>query len=232
MSSNKLTWIGALVLAVAFGFLAEKSLKPDTQTISIHSYTVPPSRAEEIKNALNRMFSSEKGDASAQVFGNGNLVVKGPESYQTGISKLLKDMSEKTPSIHSIRFDYWLVRGESAAQSNAAEITPLAPVLATINQAQGAKKFTVLDHIGLQSLDRREVDVRGALAQVKNVAKTSESGIEIWSEIRARDLGELKIDTQVKSGEFVILGENGLQSQSNDGRLKEVYHIIRAEVVQ
>jgi hypothetical protein len=233
MTISKTNWVAlALIFAVVLGYIAARKINPDSQTMSIRTYAVPASRSEEIKNVLNRMFSTDKTDGSAQVFGNGTLIVKGPESYQAGISRLVSEISDKKRSLHTIHFDYWLVRGEAATPSNADQIAPLASVLATINKAQGSKNFKLLEHIGFNSLDRREVVLQGSLAEVKNISKEVDDAIELSTEINAHRLGQLRINTQVKSGEFVILGENGLGASEDEHHSKELYHIIRAETLQ
>jgi hypothetical protein len=239
MNTSKTIWITlALALAIGFGyFVAEKTGTESTVPV-IHSYSVPAGRAEEIKNALNKIT-----EASAQVFGNSTLIVKGTPTYQAGIARLLGQIEAQKSIPHTIHFDYWLVRGEDAAQSNAEKVRPLTSVLETINQAQGPKKFTLLEHIGFNSLDHREVVVQSVWAEVKDVSKVLDDSIEILTDIKAHSLGELKINTQVKPGEFVILGENGIQSEGTklsgvaaipdgDHRSSEVYHIIRAEIVK
>ncbi len=232
-----------LVLALILGYSVANRVHSDKPELTIRTYSVPTSRAEEVKNILNRMFSEDKTDGYAQVFGNGTLVVKGSESYQNGISQLMAQVTDKKATLHTIHFDYWLVRGEIAAQSNAYKMALLGPVLESINKAQGPRKFMQLEHIAFNSLDHREVSIQSNWAQIKNISKEVDNGIEIMTEIKANSLGELKLNTQVKPGEFVILGENGTQAHAysvNDHRNnpedeihpKEIYHIIRADILR
>lgn len=236
MNLSKSSWITlALILAVALGYAGAKNMKPD-ESLNLRSYSVPSGRAEEIRDVLNRVFSKERTDGVATVFGDNVLLVKGSDSYQAGIAKMISQIGDRKSTARSIRIQYWLVQAEKSAQSNAEQFKDINPALNAITQAEGSKKFTLVEHISSSVLDRRESHMKGSQAEFKAMPRiTDNGGVDISVDSHTRTAGEIRLDTQVKSGEVVVLGENGTVDDKHGGgpvQGVQSYHIIRADIVQ
>jgi len=230
MNTARITWTSILILvAVAAGYALAKRFSADNQVATLQTYNIPPGRSEEVKNVLNHVFDSE-GTAKVQVFDSGTLVVKAPQTYQKGIEKLVADLADKKLNLKTVHLQYWLVRAEPATSSNVEQIPELSSVLSTINSSQGPRKFVVLDHMGLNTLERHEMVVEDSRARIKFIAKELSTGIELLVDTDSRDFGKIKVDTAVKSGEFVILGQNASDKNEEGHPMREVYHIIKAEI--
>lgn len=242
----------ALVLLVALAFRAweKEKAQPDPNTQIVRTYTVPEGRAEEIRSVLSRLFWQKDQDnpvASTQIFGNGVLVVRAPIAYQNGIGNLVAKISQDAlgPAVRDVHervhLDYWLVLGETTGKANGDTFGDLSPVLDSIAKVDGTRKFRVIEHIGSSSSLGAESDVRGNIAEIKNVAhKSSDDQILLDFSARAHNVGDVTTKTLIKSGEFVVLGQNSLHPDPE--LLKElhgpaawaenppnVYHVIRID---
>jgi hypothetical protein len=241
MNVRNLTLLaGCLLLAVGLGLMLGKNFEAQKQAMIIKTYQVPPERAEEIRRTLAALFASDRGDGNSQIFAGGTLVVKASETYHQGIAQLIdRVLKEKAPS-RSVRFDYWMVRAEPAAASKSTGLDPLQTVLDTISKSQGPRIFSLLEHLSFNTLNGRGVTIKGAISEIsaKPLLRLQDMDVELKLRSKA-SLGEIESTVNMKSGEFVVLGQTVLQPKAQDlaedkittPSSKDVYHILRAEIL-
>ncbi len=243
MQRNRIIWVAvSLAAAITAGFLIGSRHSSESNTASVvKTYTVPSDRADEVKNSLNRLFSQRSGEllGSAQVFGNGLMLVRAPEGYQTGVDRLLEQLGSEKPRQHSaIRLDYWLVIGQEDKKSNTEVVPALSAVLKAIDALDGPRKYRVLEHLSSNSMSGQEVRIKGSASEATSVAVLSNESLALRMEFKSR-LGEVKTDTQIKPGEYLILGQNAVDPQVRVGDViiasggpTNVYYIVHAEIVK
>jgi hypothetical protein len=227
---------------LALGFIVGDRRDADRRSTVpiVRTYEVSPDHADEVRASLNRLLMPKEGEAAgfAQFFGNGLLLVRAPENFHRGIGQLIQRLSEeKTPARATIRLDYWLVIGREDKASNADSIPHLAQALTAIDKVDGPRKFQVLDHIGINALTGSEVEVKGRIAKAKSIAVVRNDLVGLKLDIESK-LGEVQTTTQVKPGEFLVIGQSVLERGFEVGDLKvgdsnsSVYYVLRAEILK
>lgn len=242
MPKAKLMWISiSLIAAFAFGWLV--NAKRDTENLAVpvvRTYDVPAERADEIRSNLNRLFrvNDSNSEGSAQIFGNGVMLVRAPIGFQRGIKNLVEKLANEKPVPHAtVHLDYWLVTGQTDNVSNASSMPQLSKVLEAISQVDGPRKFRILEHLSSNSMTGLEVEVKGWLGKVKSVAVVKNDFIGLRLDLHSK-LGEVRTDTLIKAGEFLVLGQNAVEPGLQVGNEKlgtgqaNVYYIVRSEVVK
>lgn len=236
MQRNRLLWSGIfLVAAIAIGYLiAGKQAKENSESLLVRTYVLPFDRADELKNALNRLFHVEGKEsvANAQVFANGVMLVRAPIGIQEGVKQLVDRMgSETVPPHKSIHMDTWLVIGEESKSSNADAMKDLTAPLQTVDKLDGPRQYRVLEHIASNAGSAQEVATNGAVARVMTTTLVRDNGLTLRVDISS-DYGKVRSDTDIKPGEFVVLGQNGVPENKRGGKTPaNVYYILRAQVL-
>ena len=245
MQSKKMIWVVvSLIAAIAVGFLAGSRRNAESVTATlVKTYNVPFDRAEEVKNSLNHLFSQKDGEmlGSAQVFGNGVMLVRAPEGFQRGVEHLIEQLgTEKTPQRIAIRLDSWLVVGQEDKKSNIEMFPALSTVLSAIDKLDGPRKFRVLEHLSSTGMSGQEVKIKGTAAEVTSMAFTVQTNEALGLRLDFKStLGNLKTDTQIKAGEYLILGQNAVdpgtsseQQKIAGGHPTNVYYVVHAEIAK
>jgi hypothetical protein len=237
---NLVFLVACLILAIGLGVVLGKNSEAQKQTLSIKTYDVPIDKAEEIRRTLSHLFTNDHTDGSSQIFGNGSLVVKASESYQQGIAQLIDRLSKEKATARSVRFDYWMVRSEPQAVPANPGLDPLQTILGTITQSSGTKNFTLLEHLAFSTLNGRDVRIKGAMSEVKAKPFVRGDSLDVELKLNSRAaLGEVESSINMKSGEFIVVGQTIMQPNANalaedkvpGSNSKDVFHIIRAEVL-
>ena len=239
MQRNRGIWIGlTLILAVGLGYLISMKFRTEESTaLVVRTYNVPPERADELKNSLNHLFwHKENGDSgSAQVFGNGLILVRAPEGYQQGVRRMIEQLGSLPPAARTtIRLDYWLIVGEEDKSTNLESFAALAPVLKSIEALDGHRNFRILEHLATSSVAGDGAHIKGSVYEATSTASPLNDHISLQLDLRSR-LGEVKSTTQIKDGEYLILGQSALEPGLNVGKVRvaaksaNVYYVVRAE---
>jgi len=239
----------SLVLAIGLGYVVgSKQSGKNLKVPVVRSYTVPSGRAEEVRNSLNKLFWQQDGQAplgTAQIFGDGLMLVRAPEGFQNGVGNLVAKLTSLQPQAsNTIHIDYWLVMGEQAAESNSDSIKLLSTVLSSIDKLDGPRKFRILEHIAANTLSNsQEVRIKGSIVELKERAKYVDNHI-LLDTYASSHLGEINADTQMNLGDYVVLGENSLKPKdvqlNNDNKFSgpedetqtNVYHIIHVDALK
>jgi hypothetical protein len=233
----------AIVAALALGFVYGSRRPASDLTVPVvRTYMVPPERADEIKAQLNVLMSPGTANTEvlgrAQVFNNGLMIVRAPEGYQNGIHKLIEQLKTTTPPPrNAVHLDYWLVMGQEDKTSNADEIKPLAQALNAITDVDGPRKFHVLEHLGSNSISGQEIQIKGAVSEAQSVAMLSPELVRLKVEFKSK-LGQVRGETQIKPGEFLVIGQNAVNAEAQIPGLKlanaaaNVYYVVHAELAK
>jgi len=227
----------SVLVAIGIGYaVGIKRHSEDLNVGVVRTYTVPVEQADQIRNSLNSLFYLKDGESygRAQVFSNGLLLVVAPQGYQQGVNRLVQKLAEEKPMPRTqIHFDYWLVVGQEDRSSNEKSFGALTPALETIVSLDGPRKFKVLEHLSDAASPNQEVKIKGYFAEVTTTASPASTYLNLRLDFHS-SLGQLKSDSQLKPGEFMVLGQNAV-----DPKLKtvatsaaNVYYIVRAEVKQ
>ena len=239
MQNSKSVWIAVVLLAVVTITLILDSKRFVGSEWAVKTYVVPADRVDEVKTSLNRLFAGKDGETSgnAQVFGSGLMLVRAPEGYQKGVAQLIDQLgSEKPRPQTTIHLDYWLIAGQEDKKSNIDAIPALSNVLSTIDKLDGPRKYRILEHLSSNSTSGGEVAIHGAAVESRSIAWMMNESVRIRLEFHSK-MGDLKTDTQLKPGEFLVLGQNAIGPDARIGDEKVVkgaptnaYYVVRAEV--
>jgi hypothetical protein len=213
----------------------------------IKTYTVPPGRSKEIRYRLDQLFRQGEDQplvGSAQLFGEGLMLVRAPEEFQTGIAHLIEGISHQgAPPKNPVHIDYWLITGNEAKVSNGQEFKSLTPVLSSIAKVDGPRKFRILEHLSSNSASGQRVKVKGTIAEAKTTANYADGHFLLDVEVNS-PLGSIESSTEIQPGDYIILGENSLKpkdlklhdenkfSGEREDQQTNVYHVIHAEFLK
>lgn len=229
-----------LILATVLGVVIGDNYKDKLQGMTIKSYEVPEDRAEEIRSSLNRLFANDRSDGRAEVVGGGSLVIKASDRYQHGISKLIEKLAKVKANPRAVNFEYWMVRAEIGSSGvRSPSLDSLKSTLDAITETQGPRQFKILEHLTFGTLNGRDVKIKGALTEVKAKPLFNAGAVDVELKVNTiASLGEIETTLNVKSGEYVVLGQTIMLPNARavaEGKeavqeTKEIFHIIRAVV--
>jgi hypothetical protein len=240
MQSRNL-WLAAICLIAAgvLGYFLAAKRASDLNSNVVMTYKVPPERAEEIRQTLNRLFwkPGDQSLASVQVFNEGMLLVAAPKGYQNGIDKLVENLGALKPASPRtvIRSEYWLVLAEDGP-SNSVTFRDLGKVLSALEQSDGNKHFRTLEHIRVLSSNDEEFFSKGQFGEFKGTLSLKENLIKAKISLFS-NFGEMRTNMELKPNEFVVLGQNAVKEGERTGVKtsasigSNVYHIVRTEIV-
>ena len=224
----------SLFVAVGLGVVLGKQQNTEKMKLPVlRTYVVPQGQSDEIRAGLTRLFdrqTSPETAASVQLVGN-MLLVKAPESFQAGISDLIQGMGNGNSEIQgNVKLEYWLITGEDG-ESNEKNFEQLQPVLNSLTQSGEKKKFKIIEHLIANSMNLQEMQIEGAEVRLKSQNKIQKDAVHVMVDINS-SFGKIKSFLKMKSGEFVVLGENAMRGSEHGVNPKvNVYHILRANVV-
>lgn len=224
----------SIFIAAGLGLVLGKQQKSEKMKIQVlRTYNVPEGRSEEIRGGLTHLFNQQTSPetaASAQTIGN-TLVVKAPEGFQAGISDLVQSLEkQKNEKQGNVKLDYWVLTGEEG-DSNEKTFDQLQSVLGSLSQVSGKKKFKVIEHLSSSAMSNMEMLIEGAEAKLKSQNKIQGDTVRVMVDMQS-SFGKIKSIIQMKSGEFVVMGENAMKGSEHGVNSKiNIYHILRAQVV-
>lgn len=237
-SKTKVIILIAVAAAIGLGYVLGSHRQAES-LVTVHTYMVPTDRTDEVKAQLNYLMSGAyNGEplGRAQVFSNGLLVVRAPESYQQGIRKMIDQLSRSGASPHgSVHIDYWLVTGAEDEKASIDDSNPLSQVFKSIAATDGERKFRVLEHLATNSISGQEVMVQGSVSKATSTSMLGPDVVRMKLDFDSR-LGKVKSETRVKYGEFLVIGQNAVPQEDRGLKLGplsgNVYYIVRAELMK
>ncbi len=218
------------------------SLLASTAWADLKTYDVPPQYQQEIYTALARVLNTGgQPSGGVQMLPSGQIIVNAnPETLQQ-VEAVLQGIrarpAEPTPRA-ALR--YWAVLGTDAA--NPPGSTPpsiLGDVLGELRRLHGNLTFRVIGSAAVVSESGQEGEVDGMPLDVEQ--QVFVQGDRLNGEIDLRltgiggpdedtailPIGSVSVQTSLRRGEFVVLGEgqvNGRQSPGLDGLVFYIVH--------
>ncbi len=200
------------------------------QATLLRSYNVRPELAEEIRSALGpALMPYQVGVAP-----NGQLLVAAPPSYQRGVEEFLNEVAARKPSATpSIRVEAWFVTASPGAPEDAPALKEVEPALRALAQSKGPTHFELLEQLSTQAQSgERNSDVQGTRAGMVVSATVLRDGQDhpvVAAQLKLhlnQGPGGITAQTQLRPGELLVLGQNGLLDKGGTDR--QLYYIVRA----
>jgi hypothetical protein len=228
----------SLLAAGAIGFIAASGREEGLTTQVVRTYQTSPEFADELKSRLNHLlWTKDNGDGgSAQVFGNGLVLVRATIGHQQGVAHLIEKLSSQpTPPRKRVRLDYYILLSQQANKATAADsdlLAELAPVVSTIEKMEGPRRVRLLEHIVSLSLTGEKSLAEGAMLKTSSVTSIAQGqpllnvSLDSW-------FGKINTHIDLQPGEMLILGQSA--QKFDDTRTKvfgdgNIYYVVRAEI--
>lgn len=135
----------------------------NSSSLTLHTYTVPASRAEDLSQALNHLLRMGDGKTDvgrAFVAGPGQLLVLAPSQLQASIADSLKQVmahDQNASTSQPLRLNAWIVDAYPGNGPEDASLKAIQPALAAFVADMGAAHFvqahylTAVSDIGAQT---------------------------------------------------------------------------------
>ena len=252
----KTTLIPALLIALGLTALcgcqqgAEAPIVTTSATVTspepiIQSYTVPDGQQNKITSVLRTLIAvgSDAPGRVTQAPGN-RVVVVAPPRLQESVGLFLEDLKENSPPAsppQSLAFDYWLVMGKAAAETDTSSLQSLKAPLEAIARSEGPMAYTLIEKLSVMSVDSESAEVKGQHTKVHHTASANDGVILARTSIQAPSGTEVSTMVQIKPDQFLVLGQLGLDAElagrfDPDGRDPEasarLFIIVRATLKQ
>jgi hypothetical protein len=228
--------IACLLVAGAIGFLLAARRQENLTTPVIRTYKVASDRTFEIKNALSRLLATPGGESgTAQVFGNGMVLVRAPIGYQRGISNMIDLLASDSPKSRvRLRLDYYMVMGQTGKDSNIESFKDLAPVLSSIAKVDGSNHFRLLEHLATVSHTGDESSGEGSMLKAISTTYYWQQQLNLKVSLDSW-FGKVKTNTEIVPGDYLILGQNA--QTLDEARTRKfgegnVYYVVHAEILK
>jgi hypothetical protein len=232
------------LLTVALALLMSPSAWADLKT-----YDIDPQYQQEIFAALTDILTPDPArglimDAHGRVelLPSGQILVNASAETLEQVERVLQAIRTRSVAAApraSLR--YWALFGTSPQPANAASEpgtsvpTVLNDVLGELKRVHGELTFRVIGSAALVTQSGQHGNVDGTTLSVAQMAHiqsdTLNAEIEMALEGQAPppmfgrvDLGDLKLRTTLKRGEFVVLGETQLLGSGLDGLVFFIVH--------
>jgi hypothetical protein len=240
--------IGAAVAAVPILLLRHQPGLP-REPVTIRTYAVAPEIAGEMKSALVESL----GFGAVSLPADGLLLIRAPESVQSGVQSLLAEVAAKKPApTPAIHFEIWLVsatQGTATKSNNGAGLVEVGPALADIQKAQGPLHFDLLEKLALQGrAGNEESQLQGAHASMRitsTVRRDSKDAPVIAARINVQispaapptfpptvtTPGSLRALVELRPGQLLVIGQSSLTARPiADSTPTQMYYIVRASL--
>jgi hypothetical protein len=213
--------------------LALLLLTSSTAWADLKTYDVDPQYRQEIYSALLKILDpagegfNGKTEGRVQLLPSGQILVNAPAGTLTQVEQVLQAIRNRpAPAAPRVELHYWAVLGSRGATNPPGTPPPSAlnPVLAEMKRFHGDLTFRVIGSAALTTESGQPGNVSGmaleiaqtAFAQGDNLNATigvNLEGIGGSEGPNARfAIGSIRVQTALKRGEFVVLGQSELKS--------------------
>lgn len=139
---------------------------PGVAEMTMQVHTVPPERAEELRDRLNYVLSASEDSrlGKVSVSAQGQLLVLAPARLQPSIEASLKDILTASPQqsgltkvLPQLQFKLWSVDAISGAGTDSEGLEEIEPALQELRSSAGAAHFVLRDRSESVSMPGEEV---------------------------------------------------------------------------
>lgn len=236
---------GVLAIAVIYAACSGARLfSASAGSLEMRTYPVPPEYADEVRSALESVLSGEadgKAVGRVSLAPNGQLLVTAPVTMQQGVQHLLDDIAAHKPgSTPTVHFEVWFVKGMNGVATHSQGLAEIEPALQAISKAQGEQQYELVEKMAMNVRSGQHGEVSGAATEFevrpsvrRGSADSSFISADLKMQMHAGDSShsELRTETELKSGEVLVLGQNGVTlraAESGKTIEQRLYYIIRA----
>jgi hypothetical protein len=207
-------------------------------------FDVGAQHQQEVYEALSKALNPAAVGAgnpygSVQQLPNGQLLVNAQPQTLTQVEQIVNAIRARpVVAAPRVTLRYWAVLGVRT-QGNAANTVGNAPpaalneVLTELKRLDGDVEFRVIGAAAVTSDSGQNGEVEGSTMHVAQVAHVQGDALNAYMKIHVEgklpaddsfDIGDLTIQTTLQRGEFVVLGENQMQSSGLEGPVFYIVH--------
>jgi hypothetical protein len=231
------------LLAVGLFVLLSSNAWADLRT-----YDVPPQYQQEIFVALNNVLQPQgMGGAvggRVQLLPSGQIVVNAAPETLDQVEQVLQAIRARpVAAAPRVELRYWAVLGSRAAAANPPGTpTPnaLGPVLAQLERVHGDLTFRVIGMAAVASDSGQNGQVEGTTMDVSQRVYVQGESLNAAINMDLRSIGqlgtpeanvrgEINVQTTLRRGEFVVLGQSELVGAGLDGPVFFIVHWPEAQ---
>jgi hypothetical protein len=222
------------LIVLGLALLASSTARADLKT-----YDVDAQYRQEVYAALQRILNNGAGDGKTpgmvELLPTGQLLVNGPPEALTQVEAVLASLRARpVDAAPRVTLRYWAVLGSrdasnAAAYPGSAPPPVLNPVLAELKPLHGELVFRVIGAAAVTTESGQPGQVNGTAFDVEQRAYVQGDTLNAWIEMELRgtvpspdgyELGSLEVQTTLRRGEFVVLGESNFR----DGPIFFIVH--------
>ena len=211
----------------------------------LRTFDVDPQYGQEIFNALQNILNPTGNDqvptqGRVQLLPSGQIVVNAsPETLQQVEQVLQTIRARRVAAAPRIELRYWAVLGSRAAapnpSGNPGTPSALGPVLAELERLHGDLMFRVIGMAAVATDSGQYGTVEGTTLDVSQRVFVQGESLNAHVEMTLRSIGqlgtpeaevrgEISVQTTLRRGEFVVLGQSELVGGGLDGPVFFIVH--------
>lgn len=210
----------------------------------LRTFDVDPQYGQEIFNALQNILNPTGNDqvptqGRVQLLPSGQIVVNAsPETLQQVEQVLQTIRARRVAAAPRIELRYWAVLGSRAAVANppgTATPSALGPVLAELERVHGDLTFRVIGMAAVATDSGQSGEVEGTTLDVSQRVYVQADSLNAQIRMNLRSIGQLGspeakvrgevgVQTTLRRGEFVVLGQSELVGAGLDGPVFFIVH--------
>jgi len=212
--------------------LALLLLTSSTAWADLKTYDVDPQYRQEIYSALLKILDPAGTNFGGQTQGrvqllpSGQLLVNAPAETLAQVEQVLQAIRNRpAPAAPRVELRYWAVLGSRGA--NPPGTTPpsaLNPVLAEMKRFHGDLTFRVIGSAALTTESGQPGNVSGMALEISQTAFAQGDNLNAAIGVNLQGvggsegpnarfaIGSIRVQTALKRGEFVVLGQSELKS--------------------
>jgi hypothetical protein len=206
----------------------------------LRTYDVPPQYQQEILEALSVVLNTPvnvPGMPSGRVqrLPSGQIVVNASPETLDQVDQVLQAIRARpVPAAPRVELRYWAVLGSRAAVTNppgTATPNALGPVLAELERLHGDLMFRVIGMAAVATDSGQNGEVKGTTLDVSQRVFVQGESLNASIRMNLRNVGlgtqtnevnvrgEIAVQTTLRRGEFVVLGQSEVVGGGLDGPL-------------
>jgi hypothetical protein len=214
----------------------------------LRAFDVDPQYATEIYGALQQVLTPTGNplvptQGHVQLLPSGQILVNAsPEALEQVEQVLQAIRARRAPSAPRVELRYWGVLGSRAAVATppgTAAPNALGPVLAELERLHGDLNFRVIGTATLATESGQSGELGGTTLGVEQRAYVQGDSLNARIEMNLRNVGqltreasnpgEIEVQTTLRRGEFVVLGQAELVGGGLDGPIFFIVHWPEAQ---
>ncbi len=237
-------WITYTLLIIAICTLISWPPKK----VSMVTETFQVENANQLAKHINSLFDKQ-WVGKAHPIDNKTLLVKMPEEYRRGVSRLIKK-SKQEKNDKMVELDFWIVRATKEPIGLNKEAPFRERIIGLLKKEDPNSEFEILEHYKGRALTEHRLKMEGWLAEISSHPRNHRDSNKVNLQIKVdSQMGEVDSHIQLENKKLTLFSQNAVHRKKiqrifedksfstnaetkKHNRSENIYYVLRGNILQ